>query len=576
MKNSENYNIRFKKEIIDEIHFLYFEIESPEKRIFTPMSLEITGFPGKGAHSYWRPAQARNKNVVMCWGEGDIGEAVKGTISAPVGVFYDLNGNNVLSAAYSNILEDVNFKMGIIEEKGELIIKLGLFPYPTKQIKKYSGIIRLDMRNTIIEEVIKDISKWYEKDYTPMKAPSLAKEPMYSTWYSYHQDLTSEDIEKEANLAKTLGMNAIIVDDGWQTDDNNRGYAYCGDWEVSSKRIPDMKKHVKNVHKLGMKYLLWYSVPFMGIHAKAWDKFKDKLLYFREELGAGVLDPRYKEVRSFLISKYIQAVKEWGVDGLKLDFVDEFHQGKATGNALKFDENRDFHSVQEAVEELLKETLNELTKIKKDILIEFRQRYIGPLMRKYGNIFRVNDCPLDFITNRMGISDLKLFSGNTVIHSDMIMWDLNDSPEGASLQFINILFGVPQFSMRLEELSEEHLKLSKFWLKFWNENKKTLLDGEFKVQSPEYLYPVLKSEDSLKEIIGVYENKIIKVNLKKETILINGKLENDLYIELETKKLVNIITLNCLGEKINEKNIKLNCGINKLEVPKCGIVYIKN
>jgi hypothetical protein len=113
-------------------------------------------------------------------------------------------------------------------------------------------------------------------------------------------------------------------------------------------------------------------------------------------------------------------------------------------------------------------------------------------------------------------------------------------------------------------------------LKFWNENKKTLLDGEFRVQSPEYLYPVLKSEDSSKEIIGVYENKIIKVNLKKETILINGKLENDLYIELETKKLVNIITLNCLGEKINEKNIKLNCGINKLEVPKCGIVYIKN
>ncbi|MFP4199622.1 MAG: hypothetical protein ACLFSO_08540 [Halanaerobium sp.] len=36
-------------------------------------------------------------------------------------------------------------------------------------------------------------------------------------------------IEKEAEQAKKFGCEAVIVDDGWQTEDSSRGYAYCGD-----------------------------------------------------------------------------------------------------------------------------------------------------------------------------------------------------------------------------------------------------------------------------------------------------------------------------------------------------------
>ena len=59
-------------------------------------------------------------------------------------------------------------------------------------------------------------------------------------------------------------MKGVIIDDGWQTDDNRRGYAFCGDWEISERRFPDMRAHVERVHRLGMKYLVWFSVPFMG------------------------------------------------------------------------------------------------------------------------------------------------------------------------------------------------------------------------------------------------------------------------------------------------------------------------
>lgn len=574
IKKSEGFKTFIKKEKKDGVDYLHFTIESQKEKIYPPMTFEISGFSGKNAHSYWKPAQTRNKNVVMCWGEEDKGDAVKGTLSAPTGIFYDLQGNNTLAVAYSNILEDINFKMGVIEEKGELIVKIGLFPYKNKKTKEYSGTIRIDRRRLPLEAIAADISKWYEVENKPMEVPELAREAMYSTWYSYHQELTAADIEKEAKLAKEVGMKAIIVDDGWQTDDSNRGYAYCGDWEPSTQRIPDMKKHVEKIHEMGMKYLLWYSVPFLGIHSKGWERFKDKILYMRKELGAGVLDPRYKEVREFLIGKYLEAVKVWGVDGLKLDFIDEFHQGKAEGLALLDDPERDFLCVQEGVEALMEEALKKLQKIKPDILIEFRQRYIGPLMRKYGNIFRVNDCPLDFITNRMGIADLKVFSGNTAIHSDMIMWDSADTPEGAALQFASIIFGVPQFSMRMEELSKEHRKVTKFWINLYNENKKLFLDGKFKVNSPEYLYPLLTSESETKIAIGVYQDKIISIDTPKNIILINGKLDKDIYLKLDKEITGEIIILNCMGDVIKNEKISLSKGINFLETPPCGVIKI--
>jgi alpha-galactosidase len=81
------------------------------------------------------------------------------------------------------------------------------------------------------------------------------------------------------------------VDDGWQTSGVARDYAYTRDWEVAAEKIPDMKAHVGRVHALGMKYLLWYAVPFVGIRSKAYDRFAGKLLGTIDALGAGGTRP---------------------------------------------------------------------------------------------------------------------------------------------------------------------------------------------------------------------------------------------------------------------------------------------
>ena len=55
-------------------------------------------------------------------------------------------------------------------------------------------------------------------------------------------------------------------------------------------------------------------------------------------------------------------------------------------------------SVPLAVERLKKEISAALTAIKPDVLIEFRQSYVGPGIRQCGNMISVGDCPGDMET----------------------------------------------------------------------------------------------------------------------------------------------------------------------------------
>lgn len=61
--------------------------------------------------------------------------------------------------------------------------------------------------------------------------------------------------------------------------------------------------------------MLWYSVPYVGEYSAAYERFKDKMLYKQgpEECRTHVVDPRYPEIRAYLIGLYKQAVLDWGV-----------------------------------------------------------------------------------------------------------------------------------------------------------------------------------------------------------------------------------------------------------------------
>lgn len=570
----EGTKVDISTEHIDEVLYVKLDINSEEEMRFSPVDI-IWYHDLIDIQSFWHPGSRRNRSLPVDWMGGI---SFKGTVNAPTAVFYSGDKMNRLSVSYSDALNSVNINMGVNEETGRIKCKITLFTEPSKKQKHYEGIIRIDCRDIPYYEAIKAASEWYEgmELYKPAYVPEHALMPMYSTWYSFHQELKDRDIEKQCEIAKEYGFKTVIVDDGWQTDDNNRGYTFCGDWEICSSKFGNMHEHVKRIHEMGMKYILWYSVPFIGFKSKTWDKFKDKILFNIDSLGAGVVDPRYPDVRGYLINIYESAVKDWDIDGLKLDFVDQFDLRRACNKALEEDDRRDTESVQEAVDLLLSSVIDRLKSLKSDIMIEFRQSYIGPCMRKYGNIFRATDCPNDAATNRIGTLDLRLFSGNTAVHSDMIMWSYNDRPESAALQFINILFSVPQFSMRFEKLPDKHLKISKFWTAFWIENSDVLLNGRLIPKSPEALYPLVIAENDKKRVFALYDEMYIKtgVNIPERLIIVNGAMTDEIYLVIEENIKGRMLQYDCCGDLVLCEQVDFQVGLTTLKIKKSGIIII--
>ncbi len=114
----------------------------------------------------------------------------------------------------------------------------------------------------------------------------------------------------------------------------------------------------------------------MGHKSRNRARFSDKILCDDERLQAGVLDPRYPEVRDFLIDKYAFFAREYSIDGFKPDFIDRFH----TDSEPPYAQGMDTECVCDAVQTLMITVRDSLTAINPDVMIEFRQHYTGPII----------------------------------------------------------------------------------------------------------------------------------------------------------------------------------------------------
>lgn len=519
----------------------------------------------------WHPAADTRKTLRPDWLKP---LDAHGAYSAPIMSLFNGNGENRLTFACSDAMNIVRLNAGVHEETAQIYCSVFLMDAPMAPLTHYEAIIRIDQRPVSFSKAVSDTALWWETlGYTPLSAPDQAYMPFFSTWYSMHQNLTKEEIEDQCKAAKALGCQSVIVDDGWQTDDNRRGYAYCGDWVPCAAKMGDMHAHVARVHGLGLKYLLWYSVPFIGIHSTVFEQFEPYFLLFDERRGAGTLDPRYPHVREYLIRLYESAFINWDIDGLKLDFVDAFFQPNEEKASVP--PGRDTNSVPQAVDWLMKAIVARILAIKPAAMIEFRQNYIGPAMRCYGNLFRAADCPGDRTLNRIRTVDIRLMCGHSVVHSDMLMWHPDERPESAIKQLLNVYFAVPQISMDMRKLPKGQQDAVAFHLNRWLMDRKTLFEGQFTAHGPHMQYPLVTAEDNMRFIAAVYGRWVIMLPSIPHATIINASDDSDVFLVSAVCRTVHVHVYTATGELIRDDLLRLPKGPLVLPVPCGGVIDLR-
>lgn len=555
---------------VNDVDIYTIQFKAPKDFIPSPVTI-LWKIPAINVKGVWKPTSDFSKRIMDDWELNHMESRI--SVDAPVISIFGHQDINVHTFACADAINTTSLNALYREEDNCIYCHITLFAEAHHLITSYTTQLRIDQSSYHFSQSLQATGNWWSQfdHLTPTHTPPFAMKPVYSTWYQFHQNLDPNILLEECKIASQLGYELIILDDGWQTNDGNRGYDYTGDWQP--ERIPNLASFTEAVHTTGMKLALWYSVPFCGKQSKAYQKFKGKFLT-ENHRWAPVFDPRYPEVRTYLINLYTQALTNWNLDGFKLDFIDEF---KAYPDTVLTKENgRDFSSINEAVDKLLTDIITSLQAIKKDIVIEFRQKYTGPAMRKYGNMFRAFDCPGDATMNRVRIADIKMICGSTAVHSDMFTYHKEEPLEVKALQLINTMFGVPQLSIMLQEATSEELDMIQFYTNYWKTHVEILLQGVFTPHKPLANYPICESYKDDYNIIGIFDTSYIEITKSVRHIdIINGQLENQIIIDcVEDIGDYTMTVFYCTGIISNRSSIKLKKGPTKIQVPPSGLIQL--
>ena len=156
------------------------------------------------------------------------------------------------------------------------------------------------------------------------------------------------------------------------------------------------------------------------------------------------------------------------------------------------------------------------------------------------------------------------------------MWNYKESVESAARQIINVLFLVPQISMKLEKISDEHKKMLKFYLDLVDEYRKCLQEGEMKIYNPEANYSLVTLEKDMQFFAVAYSNYVVKsYSVYNKFIFVNGTSDDTLIIDnLADEYEVEVTVFNCMGESENYNSV-LKKGLNKFNVKQSGVLKLK-
>ena len=153
----------------------------------------------------------------------------------------------------------------------------------------------------------------------------LAERPvLINNWEATYFDFNEEKILKIAEQAASLGVDMLVLDDGWfgKRDDDCSG---LGDWFVNEKKLcGGLGSLSEKIKKMGMKFGLWFEPEMVSEDSELYRTHPEwaiqipsrKPIRSRYQL---VLDMTNPEVREYLFNSISKILRSAGISYVKWD-----------------------------------------------------------------------------------------------------------------------------------------------------------------------------------------------------------------------------------------------------------------
>ncbi len=514
------------------------------------------------AIGYWHPEAGEYRTLPPDWAARTSTSLVCG---APVGCLYDAAGESLFSWALDELVDELEIRYGVSEEHKTFALELRARALPAERRLR----LMTSTSRAPVAEAIGTLAAWLTEGLeTPaLPVPAVARRPVYSTWYTFTQDLDQAGVEAEIALGTRLGLGSVFVDDGWQRLAFGRGYSGCGDWVPDTDKFPDLAGFSATVQEHGAGVVLWIAPLLLGPDSAVFSSLQECAPQWVDHLRCYVLDPRHRQVREHLAATCVRLVVDYDLAGLKIDFLDDAMVYRGTPSTGDLDD------VGQAMQALLALIRAELAAVgRSDLAVEFRQPYVSPAIAAYGQILRAADCPGDAVVNRRRTVDSRLLAVGQVVHGDMLMWGPTGGAEAVAQQLYGCWFSVPQISMKLAGLSTEQTEALAGLLDLWQQLAPVTLDGSLSVQGTERCYDLVEASrpDLGRRVVGRYVPAVVGLDDAGEVTVLNATSADSVVVRVADGLQVSSIVIRAASAAVVTEIGLLGSGLHEIPIPPFG------
>lgn len=179
--------------------------------------------------------------------------------------------------------------------------------------------------NAGIGEMSRIFHRLYRKHLIRGKWKNIKRPLLINNWEATGMDFTGDKIVDFAAKAAALGIEMIVMDDGWfgRRDDDTSS---LGDWSVNEKKLGGtLGDMIKRINDLGLKFGIWYEPEMISRDSDLYRAHPDWCLHVpgrEKSIGRHqyVLDYSRKDVRDYIFGEMYKVLSVNKVDYLKWDF----------------------------------------------------------------------------------------------------------------------------------------------------------------------------------------------------------------------------------------------------------------
>ena len=166
---------------------------------------------------------------------------------------------------------------------------------------------------------------------------------LINSWEAAYMDFNGETIYQLAKESAELGIDMVVLDDGW-FGNRNDDKTSLGDWQVNEEKLEcTLGELIERINSLGVKFGIWFEPEMISEESNLYKEHPDwalqipgrKPVHARDQL---VLDFSREEVRNAIFKQVCEVLDQGNIEYVKWDMnralIDLYSPDKVSGQVI--------------------------------------------------------------------------------------------------------------------------------------------------------------------------------------------------------------------------------------------------